>query len=349
MILIRRVIVSGVCVLLCAAAWSQPLNPALFLPVAASVVRVVADLGGGRLSVGSGVTVAPETIATSCHVVRDASDVSVAGAGGTWQADAEHGDSQRDVCFLRVPGWAGKPVALSDADAPHVGQGVVALGYTGGVAITPRFGSVRALHSFGGARVIESNAPFNAGSSGGGLFDTDGRLLGLLTFRLRNSELSYFTVPSEWIRSAIPREADWEPVQRFAGAAPFWQGEADALPFFMRAAAYENTGAWSKLLEVSEAWSMAAPRDPEPLRARGRALREMHRPRAAAEAFRAALRLEPHDAVSLYGLVLAYDESGQGAESREAAARLDALDDDVARDLAEKLAARGQVATVEGR
>ena len=347
MIVIRRVVVSAFGVLLCAAASSQPLNPALFLPLSASVVRVVAEVGHGHLSVGSGVTVAPETIATSCHVVRDASQVSVAGAGGTWQADAEHGDAQRDVCFLRVPGWSGKPVALSDSDTAHVGQGVVALGYTGGAAMMPRFGSVRALHSFDGARVIESNAPFNAGSSGGGLFDLDGRLLGLLTFRLRNSEVSYFTVPSAWIRGAIPREADWKPVQHFAAAAPFWQGEADALPYFMRAAAYESTGAWSKLLEVSAPWASAAPRDPEPLRARGRALRELHRPRAAAEAFRTALDLEPNDAVSLYGLALACDESGQGDESREAEARLDALDDDLARDLAQKLALRGQGPSVE--
>jgi tetratricopeptide (TPR) repeat protein len=202
-------------------------------------------------------------------------------------------------------------------------------------------GSVRALHSFDGARVIESSAPFNSGSSGGGLFSDDGRLLGLLTFRLRNSEVSYFAVPMAWIRAAMPRESDWQPVQRLVGASPFWQGEADALPYFMRAAAYENAGAWTKLLEITRAWSAAAPRDAEPLRARGRALRELQRPAAAAEAFRAALRLEPRDAVSLYGLALACGESGQDVASRDAAARLVALDDDFAQDLAQKLAERG--------
>jgi serine protease Do len=346
-IVIRRIVVSALGVLLCAAASSQPLSPALFLPVAASVVRVEAELGRGRLSVGSGVTVAPGTIATACHVVRDASDVRVAGGGGTWQADAEHADARRDVCFLRVPGWNGRPVPLSEADAARVGEGVVALGYTGGAAIMPRMGSVRALHSFDGARVIESNARFNSGSSGGGLFDEEGRLLGLLAFRLRNSEESYFTVPVAWIRAAMPTERDWEPVSRLAASAPFWQGDAEALPYFMRAAAYENAGEWSKLLEVTRPWSAAAPRDPEPLRARGRALRELHRPAAAAEAFRIALRLEPHDAVSLYGLALACAESGEDAAARDAEARLDALDDDVARDLADRLAERGRIASSE--
>src|SRR4051812_24762050 len=107
---IRRIALSAVGALACTAACSQPLNPVLFLPVAASVVRVEADRAQGGLSVGSGVTIAHGVVATNCHVVRDASGVRIAGGGATWAADAEHADARRDVCFLRVPGWNGKPV-----------------------------------------------------------------------------------------------------------------------------------------------------------------------------------------------------------------------------------------------
>src|SRR4051812_4605331 len=124
---IRRIVLSSLGALACTAAWSQPLNPVLFLPVAASIVRVEAERAQGGLSVGSGVTVAPGVIATNCHVVRDASDVRIAGGGATWGADAEHADARRDVCFLRVPGWNGRPVNLAEDRAVHLGENVVAL------------------------------------------------------------------------------------------------------------------------------------------------------------------------------------------------------------------------------
>src|SRR3954468_23360517 len=121
MAFVRRVVLSTLGVLACAAASSQPLNPALFLPIAASIVRVEAERVHGGLSVGSGVTVAPEVIATNCHVVADASSVRVAGAGAPWPVHAEHADPARDVCFLRVPGWDAKPVELARDGASRIG------------------------------------------------------------------------------------------------------------------------------------------------------------------------------------------------------------------------------------
>jgi S1-C subfamily serine protease len=211
-------------------ASSQPFHPALYLPIAASVVRVEAAVEGGRLSVGSGVTVAPAIVATNCHVVRDAAIIRVAGGGTMWEVDAETSDERHDVCFLRVPGWVGRPVAMAQAEPPEVGATVVALGFTAGAPIRPSVGNVRALHEIDGARVIEADAPFNSGSSGGGLFDEDGTLVGLLTFRRRNSNTSYYALPVDWVREAIPREDQWESVKPLAGGAPFWDVPSAAFP-----------------------------------------------------------------------------------------------------------------------
>ncbi|HET7402615.1 MAG TPA: serine protease [Usitatibacter sp.] len=229
MMRIRRTIVSSCVALFCGAAWGHPFQPALYLPIAASVVRVEAVLEGGRLSVGSGVTVAPAIVATNCHVVRDSGSIRVAGGGVMWEVDGEVGDARHDVCFLRVPGWSGHPVALAQSDAPEVGATVVALGFTAGAPIRPRMGNVRALREIDGAQVIEADAQFNSGSSGGGLFDEDGTLVGLLTFRRRNSTTSFYALPVEWVRQGIPREDQWESVKPLEGAAPFWDGEGAAL------------------------------------------------------------------------------------------------------------------------
>ena len=228
---------AAVAACLCLSAAADPVSPARFLPISASVVRVTAQQQGGRLSVGSGVTVAPYVVATSCHVVRDATEIRVGGAGGTWDVDGEYADIHHDICLLRVPAWNGKPVAIAPPGSTRTtGESVVALGYTAGAAISPRLGQIRALHQFEGSEVIEADAAFNSGSSGGGLFAADGALIGLLTFRMRNSVESYYSVPVGWLREVIARRDAWAEVHPIADGAPFWQGDRDALPAFLSVA-----------------------------------------------------------------------------------------------------------------
>jgi len=222
--------------LACALSWGQVPNPAKFLPVSAGVVRVEAIRTQGGLSLGSGVTVAPGVIATNCHVLRDAVSIRIVGAGTTWSVDREYADTRRDLCFLRAPSWRGAPAQLAASDAAGIGSQVVALGYAGGASISPRFGNIRDLHEFDGGRIIETDAPFNSGASGGGLFDADGALIGLLTFRLRHSVQSYYALPVLWIRDSLPTEAQWSGVGPLQGAAPFWQALNGKLPFLQNAA-----------------------------------------------------------------------------------------------------------------
>jgi len=84
------------------------------------------------------------------------------------------------------------------------------------------------------------------------------------------------------------------------------------------------------LVDLTERWSTANPRDAEPLRVRGDALQQLGRQRAAAGAFTAALRLDPDDSSAWYGLALAYAAIGNVTASRHAEARLAELDADLA-------------------
>lgn len=193
-----------------------------------------------------------------------------------------------------------------------------------------RFGRVQALHSFDGGRVIESDAAFTSGASGGGLFDASGALVGLLTFRLRGSSGNFYSLPVRWILDRIPAEGQWSDIHPLPDAMPFWQRDAETQPYFMRAAPLSTEGRWAELIELTARWSAASPRDAEPLRFRGEAMQKLDRPEEAVDAYTEAVTLEPDIASAWYGLALAYASVGNAVASQRAESRLADLDRDLA-------------------
>jgi hypothetical protein len=301
---------------------------------------VEAEREQGGLSLGSGVTVAPSIVVTNCHVIRDAVTIRISGRGSLWAATEQYADVGHDLCFLRVPAWSGQPAELGVRESLHAGQPVAAIGFTGGSGRTLRFGRVQALHSFDGGRIIESDTAFTSGASGGGLFDASGALVGLLTFRLRGSNANYYSLPVRWIRDRMPAEGQWSSIHPLTDAAPFWQRDREALPYFMRAAPLFAEGRWAELIDLTERWSAADPRDAEPLRVRGGAMQKLDRPEAAVGAYTESLALGPDVPSAWYGLALAYATAGNIVASKRAESRLAELDRDLAaelRDVVERL------------
>ena len=47
--------------------------------------------------------------------------------------------------------------------------------------------------------MIQTSAPVSPGSSGGGLFDTSGRLIGVVTFQHKYGQNLNFAVPADWV------------------------------------------------------------------------------------------------------------------------------------------------------
>ncbi len=328
----------GLAAALCAAAApSQSPSPAAFVALSSSVVRVEVDRQGGGLSLGTGVTIAPSVVVTNCHVTRDGTFARISGSGRLWDVTAQYADVLHDLCFLRVPAWLGKPVVLGTSDGLRSGQLVAALGFTGGTGISLRFGRVLALHSLDKGHVIESDTAFTSGASGGGLFDDTGALVGLLTFRLTGSRGNYYSVPTEWIGGHLPTEDQWTDLGPLRGPRPFWQSDAESLPYFLRVAALDAEGRWGAVLDLADLWSTVSPRDAEPLLVRAKTLQKLNRPGAAVVAFNAALRLTPDEPAAWYGLAFAYAALGDEAASRDAQAKLEVLNGGLAADVKARL------------
>jgi len=227
---------------------------------------------------------------------------------------------------------------MGERESLQLGQTVAAIGFTGGTGRTLRFGRVQALHSLDGGRVIESDTAFTSGASGGGLFDASGALVGLLTFRLRGSSGNYYSLPVRWIRDRIPVEGQWADIHPLQGAVPFWQRDVETLPYFMRVAPLSAEGRWADLIELTDRWSAADPRDAEPLRFRGEAMRKLDRSEAAVGAYTKAVALGPDVPSAWYGLALAYAAVGNVAASKRAESKLADLDRDLAAQLHDALA-----------
>ncbi len=239
--------------------------------LAPSVVRIEAARGDhGRNGMGSGVVVAPNRVVTNCHVVRNAVSVGVLSNAQRWEATALQAHPQHDVCILTVPGLGLPPVGLAATDSLRTGKSVLALGYSGGFGLSPSTGEIAATHAFDGAHVVQSDAGFSSGASGGGLFDESGQLLGLLTFRLPARGAYFFSVPVEWVKLAAAAEVtDIAPI---VGVTSFWEGRPNELPYFLQATTLEAAGNVPGLLELTALWLEEEPQNAQAQAFRQRAL-----------------------------------------------------------------------------
>ncbi len=257
--------------MLAVALASAPARAALaqadYVALAASVLRVEVPRQRGGFALGSAVAVAPDQVVTNCHVTREATAVNVLRGGLRYPAASQASDVQRDLCLLEVPGLDATPVRLGRAMSLALGQPVTALGYTGGTGIQNSPGEVVQLHRHDGARVIQSSNFFNSGASGGGLFDDQGRLVGILTFRLRGSEAHYFSAPVEWVLQMMSENArgNFRRVVPLATAQlPYWQTSGAQQPRFLQAAALLRNERWSELEQLACEWAKMEPDDGEP-------------------------------------------------------------------------------------
>ena len=195
-------------------ASAAPAGPAtlsaesLFEKLAPSVAIVLSHGSGNRrLLQGSGVVFQPQRVVTNCHVLMGAETVEVRQGKRSYRAQFEYGDQDltRDLCQLFVPDLEAPPVALGQSKGIKVGKRVFALGAPFGLELTMSEGIVSGLREHQDSAYIQITSPISPGSSGGGLFDDSGALIGLTTFGVVAGQNLNFAVPAEWIRQLSTR------------------------------------------------------------------------------------------------------------------------------------------------
>jgi hypothetical protein len=202
----HTVLLRGACALMLAAtmASAAALTPdRVYARVAPSVWRVfVFDESGKPFGQGSAVVVGQGSVLTNCHVVLKSKRITIKHDNVSYEARLQHADPAHDMCELNVPGLAAPAVELGNSDELTVGQRVYALGNPKGMELTLSDGLVSALRKDRSSKLllIQTTAPISPGSSGGGLFDDEGRLIGLTTMHIKDSQNLNFAVAINWLR-----------------------------------------------------------------------------------------------------------------------------------------------------
>ena len=113
-------------------------------------------------------------------------------------------DPRRDLVLLKVKGEGLPTVAMGDSDSLVVGDEVFAIGTPRGLAQTLSSGLVSAIRDFDeGYRRIQTTTPISPGSSGGGLFDDGGRLVGITRSLRDDGQNLNFAVPINHVRAML--------------------------------------------------------------------------------------------------------------------------------------------------
>lgn len=180
----------------------------------AAVVSLAVGTGRGRGGggAGSGFVVTPDGyVMTNSHVVAHAREIRVRAPSGETVAGQVMGDDPAtDLALIRVDAQAlagaREPAYLpiDGALAPRVGQLAVAIGNPLGFESTVSTGVVsalgRSLRGRGGRLidgVVQHTAPLNPGNSGGPLLDAHGRVLGVNTAIIAQSQGIGFAIAVE--------------------------------------------------------------------------------------------------------------------------------------------------------
>ena len=164
---------------------------------------------------GSGVIISQDGYILTCaHVVDGATSVQVQlQSGDTYDATIVGSDSTSDIAVLKIEAAGLTPAVIGDSDALAVGETVVAVGNPlGTLSNTVTDGIISALNrevtvEDNDMTLLQTNASISPGNSGGGLFNANGELIGIVNAKSSYSE-------AEGIGFAIPIDSAMEIAQQ---------------------------------------------------------------------------------------------------------------------------------------
>jgi Tfp pilus assembly protein PilF len=292
---------------------AQPQPRELFKLLSPSVFVVeTLDAKGTVIALGSGVVAAKEEIVTNRHVVEGGKAWRIRQGSNTWTARIAFLDSEHDLCGLRVEGVTAIAVNTRASSTLSVGERVYALGSPEGLELSLSEGLISGIRKFEGVSLIQTTAPISHGSSGGGLFDEQGKLVGITTFAIKDGQNINFAIPTELVLGLKDHPAtelrETEAERSASQAMLLSQMANDAL----------QSGDYEKALQAYKQMAQLTPNDPGAWFGVGEVSLKLNRLDSALQACERAVQVGPEEADSWNCLGDAYDRLGRYSEAEQA-------------------------------
>lgn len=283
----------------------------------------------GGLAYGSGVVVGENKVLTNCHTFRETEQAWVSRGEDSYKIVSVQANRWHDLCLLKTDTLNVKPVKLGEANSLKKGQQVISIGHSSGVP-TPLTsnGSIKSLYQLDTGNVIRTNARFALGASGSGLFDAEGRLVGINTFKTGGRHAYFYALPVEWLAELETRPAETEfPIRGDA----FWEGIVpDTMPYFLQIAGPELNEDWAALAQVANKWIKAEPKNTEAWYELGLAQENMGKKVEAEKSYRQSVALDEMNTDALFRIGVLAKEKGDTAEMHAINVALLGIDADIA-------------------
>ena len=181
----------------------------VFRKVANSVVIVKAFSNDEYFAQGSGVLLDDaQTIITNLHVVDSCDQVIIEFPDGRkYRARGYIAfDNKNDLITIRLPMRVKgiERIEIGDVKNRDIGNKVIAIGNPKGLFNTVSEGIISAVRDLDShTTVIQTTAAMSSGSSGGGLFDMNAKLIGITSYIYVDGQNLNFAYPARYIKPLL--------------------------------------------------------------------------------------------------------------------------------------------------
>lgn len=278
-----------------------------------SMVKIGTTTNNGGHGFGTGVAVSKEHVVTNCHVLGNANGISVSKWGAEYPAESLQADWKHDLCILKVQYADLKPIAMADSSQLNYEQQVISISMPNdSPAPYVALSTVKALYALDGEQVIRTQAAFAIGASGSPVFDYEGKLIAISTFKSPGKNAYYYNMPINMVRALLLTES--VPLNS-AHAAPFWDAAENDRPFFMQIVLPYQNNRWQDVQSIAKNWLTKEPASAEAWYYLGKAAQNMADISNAKTHFNKALSLQINHPASLQAIARIAQTEGKQSEA----------------------------------
>ena len=136
---------------------------------------------------------------TNCHILEGRSHaVIILGENNLNRVDLVEADFEKDTCIIKSKNVLDDyQINFRDLNDLQIGEEVLAIGNPSGFEKSISTGVISGIRTINNVSIIKTNAEISGGSSGGGLFDLYGNLIGVTSFGIKGKEGLNFAISIE--------------------------------------------------------------------------------------------------------------------------------------------------------